>query len=148
MLDPTWNLACWNRAETALFPVLESPPDEPNLLRLLLETPDLRRFMTDWDDEIDRLTREFRLHLSQYPNEHGVELANDLRGAYPEFASAWERHDVAVFAPQTRSFHHDVLGTLVFDHHRFALPDHPGWTVVLYTPQPGSKTAERFDTLL
>lgn len=148
VLDPAWNLACWNAAESALFPVLQSSPSDANLLRLLLETPELRRFMSDWAAEINRLTREFRLHVSQFPNEHALDLANDLRADHPEFAEAWERHDVAVFSPQTRSFRHDELGALVFDHHRLSLPDHPGWTVVLYTPEPGTPTAARFRTLL
>ena len=152
VLDPAWNLACWNDAEAALFPVLrvDRDPEEsgPNLLRLMLETPELRIFMSDWDDEIDRLTREFRLHLAQYPNDHGDELAAQLRDTHPEFAAAWERHDVTVFAPQTRRFQHRELGPLRFDHHRLLLPDHPGWLVVIYTPVAHDPTADRFASLL
>lgn len=148
VLDPAWNLACWNRAEAALFPVLDQGGGQPNLLRLMLETPELRSFMSDWAQEIDRLTREYRLHLSQHPSDHGEALADDLRRAHPEFATAWERHDVAVFSPQTRGFLHSELGELVFDHHRLSLPDHPGWIVVIYTPLADHDTRRRFSTLL
>ena len=32
--------------------------------------------------------------------------------------------------------------------HRLTLPDHPGWVVVIYTPDEASRTADRFAQLL
>jgi len=147
VLDHAWNLVCWNRAEAALFPVLDHA-GEANLLRLSLETPVLRMFMTDWADEVDRLTRQFRLHVSQYPSDEAGALVEELAGAHSEFAEAWGRHDVAVFSPQTRRFAHEHEGELVFDHHRLALLDHPGWSVVIYTPVATTPTAARFARML
>ena len=147
VLDHAWNLVCWNAAEAALFPVLDTATD-PNLLRLTLEASELREFMTDWADEVERLARQFRLHLGQYPSEEAAALVEDLRSAHPAFAAAWGGHDVAVFSPQTRRFAHATVGELAFDHHRLGLPDHPGWSVVVYTPVAGSATGERFGRLL
>jgi transcriptional regulator with XRE-family HTH domain len=147
ILDHAWNLVCWNRAETRLFPVLAGEDGIANLLRLTLDTPALQTFMTDWDEEVVRLTRQFRLHLTQYPSEEGTALVAELRASHPEFAAAWGRHDVAVFSPQVRSFRHPVVGELVFDHHRLALPDHPGWSVVIYTPAVATGTVARFGRL-
>ena len=146
VLDHAWNLVCWNEAEAALFPVLDRA-EEPNLLRLTLETAELRDFMTDWSAEVERLARQFRLHLGQYPSDEATRLAEELRGAQPEFAGAWAGHDVAVFSPQTRRFAHPAEGALVFDHHRLFLPDHPGWSVVVYTAAAATETAERFGRL-
>ncbi len=143
VLDHAWNLVCWNDAESALFPVIVETPD-PNLLRLTLETPALREFMTDWSDEVVRLARQFRLHLGQFPSPEGSALADELRAQHPEFAAAWKGHDVAVFSPQTRRFAHVTEGELVFDHHRLFLPDHPGWSAVIYTPAAETPTRERF----
>ncbi len=148
VLDHAWNLVCWNRAETALFPVLGTIDGPANLLRLTFDTPALRTFMTDWDEEIVRLTHQFRLHVAQFPNDEGVALADELRAAHSEFATAWARHDVAVFSSHTRRFRHESVGELVFDHHRLGLPDHPGWTVVIYTPTAGTDTTERFAAVL
>lgn len=142
VLDHAWNVVCWNRAEARLFPVLDRV-ERPNLLRLTLETPELRTFMTDWTDEIERLTRQFRLHVSHYPSGEATALVDELR-AHPEFADAWGRHDVAVFTSQQRRFVHPVQGELVFDHHRLSLPDHPGWAAVIYTPAADTATVERF----
>lgn len=143
VLDHAWNLVCWNDAEAALFPVLDGA-DDPNLLRLTLETPELREFMTDWSAEVERLARQFRLHLGQYPSDEAALLVEELRSTHPEFAAAWAGHDVAVFSPRTRVFAHRREGELVFDHHRLFLPDHPGWSVVVYTPVPATGTDGRF----
>jgi transcriptional regulator with XRE-family HTH domain len=147
ILDQAWNLVCWNQAETRLFPVLTEIDGPANLLRLTLDAPGLRTFMTDWDEEVVRLTRQFRLHLTQYPNEEGTALVAELRAAHPEFAAAWSRHDVAVFSHRIRRFHHAVVGELVFDHHRLGLPDHPGWALVIYTPAEATGTSVRFGRL-
>jgi transcriptional regulator with XRE-family HTH domain len=143
VLDHAWNLVCWNDAERALFPVLATAAD-PNLLRLTLDTVELRSFMTDWSAEVVRLARQFRLHLGQFPSPEVSALADELRARHPEFAAAWQEHDVAVFSTQTRRFAHPHEGELTFDHHRLYLADHPGWTVVIYTPTPGTPTGERF----
>jgi transcriptional regulator with XRE-family HTH domain len=144
VLDHAWNLVCWNQAETDLFPLLAALDAPANLLRLTLATPSLHRFMTDWADEVVRLTQQFRLHLTQYPSDEGTALVDELRAGHREFADAWARHDVAVFSSQTRHFQHAVVGQLVFDHHRLALLDHPGWSVVIYTADPHTDTAQRF----
>jgi transcriptional regulator with XRE-family HTH domain len=146
ILDHAWNLVCWNAAEAALFPVLDAAAD-PNLLRLTLETVALRSFMTDWSDEVVRLARQFRLHVGQFPSDEAAALVDELRTDHPEFAEAWGRHDVAVFSSQTRRFAHATVGELAFDHHRLSLPDHPGWSAVIYTPADDTVTAARFARL-
>lgn len=132
VLDHAWNLVCWNGSQAALFPVVEATPT-PNLLRLTLETPELRTFMTDWVEEVGRLASQFRLHLGRFPSEEGAALVDELRSAHPEFATAWRAQDVAVFSPKIRRFR-SAAGDRAYHHHRLALPDHPGWTVVIYTP--------------
>lgn len=134
VLDHAWNLVRWNSAEAALFPVLDRVESSANLLALTLETPELRVFMEDWPEEVARLTQQFRHHLTQYPSDEGDRVVASMRERHGEFEAAWSGHDVARFAPRTRRFLHATVGPLSFDHHRLVLPDHPGWTVVIYTP--------------
>ncbi|MEM7139477.1 MAG: helix-turn-helix transcriptional regulator [Actinomycetota bacterium] len=133
VLDHAWNLVCWNRAQADLFPVVEEVVGPANLLRLTLETESLRDFMTDWDEEVARLASQFRLHLGRYPSVEGAALVDELRASHPAFARAWDAQDVAVFSPKVRRFHRPA-GESAYHHHRLALPDHPGWSVVIYTP--------------
>ncbi|MDW3220277.1 MAG: helix-turn-helix transcriptional regulator [Acidimicrobiales bacterium] len=134
VLDHAWNLVCWNRAQAELFPVIEERASPPNLLRLTLETESLRTFMTDWDDEVRRLASQFRLHLGRFPSDEGRALVDELRADHPAFDAAWRAREVAVFSPKVRRFDHPTTGEVALHHHRLALPDHPGWTVVVYTP--------------
>lgn len=144
VLDHAWNLVCWNDAEARLFPVLGEVDGPANLLRLTLETPSLRHFMTDWEAEVTRLVHQFRLHLTEHPSDEGRLLVDALRADHTIVDDAWRAHDVAGFAPQRRRFRHADVGELLFDHHRLALLDHPGWLAVIYTPSPSTDTAARF----
>lgn len=136
LLDHNWDLIAWNSAEEDLFPLLKSSGDNPNLLRLFLEHGALQDFIDDWPIEVERLTRQFRAHMAQFPSDSLVELAVELRAVHKTFSDAWDRHDVAPLTPKIRIINHPS-GQLSFDQHRLALPDHPGWQLVLFIPIPG-----------
>lgn len=133
LLDHLWNLVVWNRSEEDLFPLLGEAGEHPNLLRLFLEHRELRTFIDDWPLEVERLTRQFRAHLSHHPSDELDRLAAELRAGHPEFAAAWDRHDVAPLAPHIRVINHPD-GRRSYDQHRLGLPDHPGWQLVLFLP--------------
>ncbi len=135
LLDHLWNLVVWNTAEQELFPLLEDSGTNPNLLRLFLEHRELQDFIDDWPIEVERLTRQFRAHMALFPSDTLVELSVELRAKHKAFSDAWDRHDVAPLAPKMRVINHPT-GQLSFDQHRLALPDHPGWQLVLFVPTP------------
>ena len=133
LMDHHWNLVAWNQAEEGLFPLLREAGPNPNLLRLFLEHRELREFIDDWPLEIERLTRQFRAHLADYPSDVLHELSVELRAQHRDFSDAWDRHDVAPMAPHIRVINHPD-GERRFDQHRLTLPDHPGWLLVLFVP--------------
>lgn len=133
LLDHLWNLVAWNTSEEELFPVLKKSGDTPNLLRLFLEHDELQDFIDDWPVEVERLTRQFRAHMAQFPSEELDQLSTELRANHPAFSEAWDRQDVAPLAPKIRVINHPS-GRLSFDQHRLSLPDHPGWQLVLFVP--------------
>lgn len=131
LLDHHWNLVAWNTAEEELFPVLKTARTNPNLLRLFLEHQEIREFIDDWPIEVERLTRQFRAHITEFRDDHLDALSTELRAEHDVFAHAWDRHDVAPLAPKARVINHPS-GQRSFDQHRLALPDHPGWQLVLF----------------
>lgn len=133
ILDHHWNLAAWNRSEEQLFPLLSDPTvgRRPNLLRLFLERTELRTIIDDWPLEIERLTQQFRAHVADHPSPHLDGLTAEFRRDHPEFNAAWERHDVAPLESKRRVINQQD-GRRVFEQHRLALPDHPGWLLVLF----------------
>lgn len=133
LLDHHWDLVAWNRSEEELFPLLKNSGPNPNLLRLFLEHGELQDFIDDWSLEVERLTRQFRAHMAQFPSESLMQLSVELRANHKAFSRAWERHDVAPLAPKVRVINHPS-GQRSFDQHRLAIPDHPGWQLVLFVP--------------
>ena len=133
LLDHCWDLVAWNRSEEELFPMVATSGPNPNLLRLFLEHRELREFIDDWPLEIERLTRQFRAHITNFPSDTLHQLSVELRAKHKAFSDAWDRHDVAPLAPHIRVINHPS-GQLKFDQHRLALPDHPGWLLVLFVP--------------
>ncbi len=135
LLDHNWDMVAWNQAEADLFPLLNHAPDNPNLLRLFLDDQAVRASVGDWEAEVERLVRQFRAHMAEFPSPYLQQLSVDLRARHQEFASAWDRHDVAPLAPKVRVINHQG-GQLQFDQHRLSLPDHPGWLLVVFVPIP------------
>lgn len=133
LLDHMWNLVAWNTSEQRLFPLLEDSGANPNLLRLFLEHRELQDFIDDWPMEVERLTRQFRAHMALFPSDTLLALSVELRAKHKPFSDAWDRHDVAPLEPKIRVINHPT-GQLSFDQHRLALPDHPGWQLVLFVP--------------
>ncbi len=131
VLDHHWDLVVWNSSEQELFPVLEQSGPHPNLLRLFLEREELRTVIDDWKIEVDRLTRQFRAHVTNFPSSELEQLAAEMRAEHEVFSEAWDRHDVAQLTPHMRVINHEA-GPLRFDQHRLSLPDHPGWQLVLF----------------
>ena len=145
VIDRAWDFVAWNRAEEALFPSLahhrENPP---NLLELTFTDDELAVLMADHEAELVRLVAQFRLHCTDWPESPELDaLVERLVDTSPRFAALWEARDVAPFATTRRVFDHPVAGRLEFDHHRLAVLDQPGLQVVVYTPAPGTDSADR-----
>lgn len=145
LLDRTWNIVAWNRAEADLFPgLLAHPGPAPNLLELVFTDDDLQRLMADHDEEMARLVSQFRVHCTDWVDDGELDaFVADLGTRSDRFAALWAAKDVAPFVSTRRVFDHPLAGRLEFDHHRFATLDQPGGQVVVYTSYPGTDSARR-----
>ena len=145
LLDRTWNIVAWNEAEADLFPPLRQyTASSPNLLELVFTNAELAELMSDHDEELVRLVAQFRLHCTDWPDDPDLHaLTERLQATAPRFAELWAANDVASFATTRRLFDHPAAGRLEFDHHRFGALDGSGTQLVVYTPVPGTDSANR-----
>jgi transcriptional regulator with XRE-family HTH domain len=144
-IAPDWGIAGWNDAYAALYPnVATSPPEERNLLWLVFTDPYVRSLLPDWEITSRRFLAEFRAETGPRLGDPDISYQVErLKQASPEFQDAWARYDIHGFESRERVFHHPVAGTLEFEHHQLSPSDHPDLHIILYTPLPGSDSAER-----
>jgi len=149
-ITPYWSIVGWNRAYEALYPnVATVPAADRNLLWLVFTDPDVRDLLVDWETDSRRFLTQFRAEAGSRVREPAfAELIQRLNEVSEHFRVGWASHDVAQFASRQRRFEHPRVGTLVLEHHRLALSDHPDLHLVIYTAGPGSDTAGRIPELV
>ncbi|MFI6025498.1 helix-turn-helix transcriptional regulator [Amycolatopsis magusensis] len=99
-------------------------------------------------DDLGRVhVAELRAALSRREGDPGAaDLVNRLREASPEFAALWDRHEVATRRCSRMRVDHPVVGPLDLDWEVLLTPAEDQ-KLLLFTPRPGTGTAERLDLL-
>jgi transcriptional regulator with XRE-family HTH domain len=145
ILGPGWQFVAWNRAQSLLFPVLDTlPVEEQNLMWVVFARPEARALIDGWPTEARRMLAEFRADTAARRDDPAVvELVGRLREASPEFATWWADHDVARFRTRLRRFHHPRAGDLVFEFQQLAPTEWPQLRLVCQLAVPGDDSAQR-----
>lgn len=149
-VSPSWDIAGWNTAYEALYPnVATLAPQDRNLLRAIFTDPSVRDLLPDWATTSRSFVAEYRAEagpLLGHPAH--VALVSRLLEASPEFADAWQQHEIRRFSSRRRVFRHREVGLLTFEHHRLIPADVPDVHVVIYLPAPETGTREKMSALL
>ncbi|WP_152362039.1 helix-turn-helix transcriptional regulator [Microlunatus speluncae] len=137
-ITPDWGIAAWNRAYEILYPAIgRVDPADRNLLLLIFTDPYVRRMLPDWEITSRRFLAEYRAEagpLLGQPSQ--LALIDRLTSQSPDFARAWEEHQVDRFSSRERRFEHPEAGELIFEQHRLIPSDLPGLHLVIYLPHP------------
>ena len=145
VLGPTWRFLAWNRAESRLYPRLDSlDGHRRNLLWVIFSDPAVRDLLPDWADQARQILAEFRAGTARLRSHPDVcAVIDDLTATSPEFAEWWAHHDVASFQTRLRHYRHPWAGDLVFEYQQLTPSEWPGLKVVCQLPLPGDNSAER-----
>jgi len=76
-------------------------------------------------------------------NEGLIRLIGQLSTQSSEFRALWASHDVIRYQRGTKRYLHPDVGELNFGYESFDLTTEPGLTMLVYTIEPHSPTAER-----
>ncbi|KJL42575.1 MULTISPECIES: helix-turn-helix transcriptional regulator [Microbacterium] len=76
-----------------------------------------------------------------------IRLIGQLSTQSDEFRSLWASHDVIRYQRGTKRYRHPAVGDLEFGYESFDLTTEPGLTMLVYTVEPHSPTAERMAVL-
>ncbi|MER5796119.1 helix-turn-helix transcriptional regulator [Streptomyces sp. NPDC001980] len=119
------------------------PHRDRNLARYVLLHPAARDLFQDWDRVAQTFVASLRLAAGRHPDDRLLnELVGELSVKVPEFATWWAGHRVDQCAHGTRRLVHPVVGELTLSYETLALPADPDQSIVLYTAEPGSASAE------
>jgi hypothetical protein len=75
------------------------------------------------------------------------DLVGELSTQSAEFRTRWAAHNVRFHDTGTKDFHHPVVGDLTLTYNRMDLAADPGQMFMIWTAEPGSKSAEALSLL-
>ncbi len=136
-----------NAIGRALYP-FHFEQDRPNTVRFLFLDPRARAFFVNWQKWADQGVYFLRSAHARDPRDARLKaLIADLIAASPEFAHAWETHEVESAAVGTRCLVHPEVGRLNLDSQNLRIAEQPRLRLIAYTAEPGSLTEERLAKL-
>jgi transcriptional regulator with XRE-family HTH domain len=119
-----------------------------NFARFIFFDPRAMDFYADWERSARDCVALLRSEAGRNPFDRGLsDLVGELSTRSEEFRVFWATHEVRLHNKGEKHFNHPVVGELELSYNRIDLPGDPGVTIVAYTAEPGSKSAEAFSLL-
>jgi|SRR5579875_771111 len=122
-----------------------TPPGRPmNLARYcFLDRDRAERFYPDWGLAADQTVAILRAEAGHDPYDKDLkDLVGELSMRSDEFRVRWAAHDVRRHATGVKHFIHPVVGPLDLVFEGTELMADPGLSLLLYTAEPGTATAD------
>ncbi|MDQ0895198.1 helix-turn-helix domain-containing protein [Agromyces ramosus] len=147
--DRHQNLLATNRVGAAFYsPVIGTSGRVPNLARFQFLDPASRDFYPDWDLFAQMCVGIMRVEAGRNPHDRALQdLVGELTTRSDTFARLWSAHDVRTHGTGTKRFHHPVVGDITLHYEELALTSEDGLSLLVYTAEPGSPSAERLQLL-
>jgi hypothetical protein len=133
-----------NRLGRALYaPLFEDPVQPPNTARFAFLSARARDFYRDWDRTASEMVAVLRAAAGRDPFDRALtDLVGELSTRSEEFRTRWAAHDVLFHRTGRKNLHHPVVGDLDLTYEAFELPSEPGLSMLVYTAEPDTSSAE------
>jgi transcriptional regulator with XRE-family HTH domain len=141
-----------NQLGRALFAdALGEQPDPSsglNLARYLFLDDRSRDFYREWPTVARDSVAALRIEAGRNPYDRGLtDLVGELSTRSVAFRTWWAAHNVKLHRTATKHLHHSVVGDLELTGEALTLPGDPGLTIITYTVEPASPSAQALDFL-
>ena len=148
VVGPAMDTLAWNTLADAVHSFGRMAPGRRNLVRQLFLEPGGRDFYPDWAGYAAQSVANLRLSAGAHPDDRAVRnLVGELSLKSEDFRRLWADHQVKACMHGVIRLRHPVAGLLTLPFESLTLPETPEQTIVVYTPEPGSETAERLALL-
>ena len=133
-----------NTLGAALYaPVFDDPARPASTARFTFLSPQAKEFYRDWDRTARDMVAVLRAAAGRDPYDKALsDLIGELSTRSEEFRTMWAAHDVLFHRTGRKNLHHPVAGDLDLTYEAFELPSEPGLTLLVYTAEPDTPTAE------
>jgi len=124
------------------------PHRERNAARFVFLDDAAHTLYTDWEQVAGDCVATLRLYAGRHPDDPQLtELIGELSVHSDTFRRMWADHDVHAHTTGTKRLHHPIVGDLALDYVVLAVEGDPEQTLVIYTPEPASPSAEALGIL-
>jgi transcriptional regulator with XRE-family HTH domain len=148
VLGAALDALAWNALADAVHGFSRMDPARRNSVRQLFLEPEGRDLYPDWLECAAQSVANLRLSAGARPDDPAVrDLVGELSLKSEEFRRLWADHQVKACRYGVKRLRHPVAGLLTLPFESLTLPETPDQTLVAYTPEPGSETAERLAML-
>ena len=119
-----------------------------NLVRYLFLDQRSREFYADWATVARDSVAALRIEGGRNPYDRGLtDLVGELSTRSEEFRTWWAAHTVKLHRTATKQMHHRVAGDIELTGEALTLPGDPGLTIITYTVEPSSPSAQALNFL-
>jgi transcriptional regulator with XRE-family HTH domain len=145
----SFDVLAHNRLAEALLPYLTTGDGRtPNTARYLFLDPASHDFYVEWQTVARDLVASLRSEAGRTPYDRGVtDLVGELSTLSEPFRAWWAAHDVRLHRSATKLMHHPLFGDIQVSGEALAISADPDLTMIVYTAEPGSPSAEALSFL-
>jgi transcriptional regulator with XRE-family HTH domain len=148
VLDQRMDVLAWNALGDAVNGFSRMAPAERNMPRHLFLDPGARELYPEWAAVAAQAVAHLRLSAGRYADDARLcALVGELSLKSDDFRRLWADHEVRECAYGVKRIQHPVAGLLTLPYETLTVPSQPDQTLVVYTPERGSETAERLALL-
>ena len=116
-------------------------PAEPRALPV--PRPASQDFYVDWAAVAKDVVAALRIEAGRNPYDRGLtDLVGELSTRSEEFRTWWASHNVRLHRTSTKQMHHPVAGDLELTGEALELPGDTGLTIITYTVEPATPSAQ------
>ncbi|MFE6893533.1 helix-turn-helix domain-containing protein [Streptomyces sp. NPDC057694] len=148
VLGRRMDVLAWNALGDAVLGFSAMAPKDRNMPRQVFLEPAARELYPQWAAVAAETVAYLRLDAGLHPSDpHLARLVGELSLASDDFRRLWADHEVKRKTAGAKRMLHPVVGELVMPYETLTVSGDPEQALVVYTPEPGSVTADRLRTL-
>jgi hypothetical protein len=131
-----------------LLEVGQVPHQPVNSARFAFLDPRAQSFYLDWKGVAKDMVAVLQAEAGRDPSDPELtNLVGELSTQSETFRKLWATHNVRLQDTGVKAVRHLLVGEVTFTYESMELVAHPGLTMFLYTPKPGSKSEEALNLL-